>query len=100
MLFKEELKPSLKFANTKISELYHLLEVMRQENIFIELQATLEREPKLTWVLRTMLSLCQMQIKKILLMQSLEPVSVPLGKDVWLSPQLSSLESLLNGSQK
>lgn len=76
------------------------LEVTKQENIFIELQAIPERELKLTWVLKIMLLLCQMQIKKILLMLLLELALDPPDKDAWPLPALFLLERHRNGFQK
>jgi len=100
VLFKVVLNLSPTFANIQTSKLFHLLEVMLLENISTEPLVTLVRELKLTWELKIMLSLCLMLIKKILLMLSLEPVSVPLDKDAWQLLPLFSLENLQTGFQK
>ena len=55
MLFKEAKTLLLKFALIQISKPFHLLEEMRQENIFTEQLAILEKELRLTWELKIML---------------------------------------------
>ena len=55
MLCKEAKTLLLKFALIQTSRLFLLLEVMKQESIFIEQLAILEKELRLTWELKIML---------------------------------------------
>lgn len=58
-----------------------------------------EKELNAIWEPRTMPSLCQMPIKKMLLMLSSMPLSEQVDKDAWLSLLPSSLDKLDNGSK-
>ena len=84
MSFKVVSKLLNKFASTKIFKLFPSSVEIWLVSTSIKLLPNTEKELNVTWVPKTMLSLCQIVIKKMLLMLLLMLLSEPVDKDAWL----------------
>jgi len=84
MLYKEVSIQHLTSFIIQILNPYHSLVEIELVNIFIKSVVKLEREHNVTWVLKTIVLLCQTVINKMLLMLLLMLHSVQVDKDAWL----------------
>lgn len=84
MSYKEVSIQHLILFIIQISNPYHSLVEIELVNIFIKSVVKPEREHNVTWVLKTIVLLCQTVINKMLLTLLLMLHSVQVDKDAWL----------------